>query len=154
MTGLLRILLNRKISKAICGETGLPLEDMHTLVVDGIPDIIRRTLKRLGYPDNAIFLVINYDFVFKHFEHLLDTLEGGDAKCKTRWVLERLFRYFTEGLRIVSSGDTPGVPKVIFQSTEEIVDFFVSVRKLYSGNASDYYNVTADMIYRAGGGVK
>ena len=90
----------------------------------------------------AIFLLTNYDYCENHFEKILEVKEGS-ACCadKSRFIARSLANLFIKNKPIVIDYDqeyTFHLPKEIFTTQEEILDFFDAIMRLYYADSVRY----------------
>lgn len=90
------------------------------------------------------FLLLNHTFISQHFEKIFEKLEG-IACCadKSRIVLFKLYKFYKDGVEIAYDNQeyTYFLPKKIFTTHKEIVEFFKALESLYYGNPKDYIRI-------------
>lgn len=91
------------------------------------------------------FLLLNHTFVNQHFEKIFEQVEGV-ACCsdKSRIVLFKLYMFYKEGMEIsydTTQEYTYFLPKKVFTTNKEIIEFFKALENLYYGNPKDYIRI-------------
>lgn len=98
----------------------------------------------------AQFLLKQSDFVECHFQSIIRQREGG-ACCadKSGWILEVLARHLLTGHAIDVDRSDPKaywVPKTVFGSQEDILEFFDALCRLYAGQPEAYLKALAKVL--------
>ncbi len=93
--------------------------------------------------DDIVFLYINSDYVQQHFEKRIKELDGWPCCAdKSRTIMKALVAFYKDGTEISWNHEaeyTYHLPKNIFITHQEIIDFYVSIRFLFYGNAEKYF---------------
>lgn len=99
-------------------------------------------LSRLPADDRTEFLFMNAAFVEMHLERIIQEIEGSYAYVdKARHVLRRAASASALGIRIDLGADGPTsywMPKKVFRTHEEIMDFVDALQDLYYGDADAF----------------
>lgn len=99
-------------------------------------------LKHSFKNNNTIYIYKNYYLLYKHLTRLFETHEGS-ACCadKARTILNVLIDYFEENKQIQFNYDseyTYHLPKLILKNQEDVLEYYDSLIKLFSGNVLAY----------------
>lgn len=91
---------------------------------------------------DAVFILEQSEFIERYFQNWIRKVEGA-ACCadKSRTIMRRLFNFYKEGIAIQFDYDaeyTFHLPKRIFRTHGEIVEFYETIRSLWYGNAEKY----------------
>jgi hypothetical protein len=96
------------------------------------------------------FLMRESQFVERHFNKIIDHKDGfGCCADKSRTIMKRLIQFYTDGTEIVFNYEgeyTFHLPKSVFTTHDEIVEFYVSLKQLYYGN-NELYLIALKNIY-------
>ena len=117
-----------------------PLEEL----VDG--------LLSTALPGNhrAQFLMKQGDFVELHFKSIICQREGSACSAdKSGWIIEVLARHLLTGRDIVVDRSDPKafwVPKTVFGSQEDILEFYDALYRLYAGQPESYVKALAKVM--------
>ncbi len=116
-------------------------------VVDGI-------LGDVTISNEAKFILSHGNFVEHHFQVLFEKHEGS-AYCadKSRTIIRSLLRFYMADEKIkydYNQKYTYHLPKKIFTTHEEIVEFYQSLYHLYYGKPEAYLSALASVVSRAG----
>ena len=88
------------------------------------------------------FLILHSQFVERQFNKLFVDVEGSACSAdKSRTIIRRLFLWLNEGKRIewdYKGEYTFHLPKKIFTTHDEIVEFYKGIENLYYGNYKLY----------------
>lgn len=97
---------------------------------------------RLPSDDRTEFLFMNAAFVEMHLERMIQDVEGSYAYVdKARHVLRRAASASALGIRIDLGPDDPTsywIPKKVFRTHEEIMNFVDALHELYYGHADAF----------------
>jgi len=89
--------------------------------------------------DDVVFLYENYRFIESHFNKIIKQKEGMSCCAdKSRAIVRALVRFFTTGETIVWNYDqkyTFHLPREVFKTHVEVMDFYKALRSLYYGNS-------------------
>ena len=92
--------------------------------------------------DILSFLMINSQYVENHFEKKIVRNEGSQCSAdKSSAIMESLFNYFTKGTEINWNYEqqyTYHLPKKVFKTHTEILEFFNAIASLFYGNPEKY----------------
>lgn len=87
---------------------------------------------------DAEFIFLHSDYVDAQFRKIITAKEGGACSAdKVRAIVRRLLQYYISGERIEWDWDaeyTYHYPKEIFQTHEDIVEFYEAAKLAYYGN--------------------
>lgn len=90
----------------------------------------------------AQFFLLNYDFIEHQFNKIIVDTEGSPCSSdKSRTIMRRLFTWFDKGTQIefdYSGEYTYHLPKNVFTTHDEIIEFYNGVKNLYYGNYKSY----------------
>lgn len=104
---------------------------------------------RFKSPQEALFLLEQYQFVEMHFNHWIRKIEGSSCSSdKSRTIVRRLMKLFKSAEPIVwdyTAEYTYHMPKSVFVDHAEIYRFFVALRELYYGNSLSYITIVQYM---------
>lgn len=99
-------------------------------------------------PD-VMFLMRHSQFVEGHFRTIIEHREGLSCCAdKSRTIMRGLIRFYAEGIRIAFDYNgkyTFHLPKEVFTSHDEIVEFYSSLKMLYYGNGDTYVKIMNGM---------
>ena len=91
---------------------------------------------------DVVFLLKNQQFIERNFLKLIQQKEGFPCSAdKSRTILKRLLDYYINGDEIVFDYDaeyTYHLPKKIFTTHDEIINFYTGLKGLFSGNYEKY----------------
>lgn len=114
--------------------------------------ILGMASSRFLLKNDAAFLLQHSDFVENQFKHWVVIFEGSPCSAdKSGTILRRLLKHFKTGELIEWDYDqeyTYHLPKKVFRSHAEIVDFYKGVQSLYYGNPSSYLVEVQAMLAR------
>lgn len=104
--------------------------------------------------NDIVFLLINSQYVERHFAKLVTTKEGfGCSADKSRTIINSLFNFFKIGKEIKWNYEqeyTYHLPKNIFTSQEEILTFYEAIKHLYYGDCERYIKYLQTIITKGG----
>lgn len=89
----------------------------------------------------ARFVLREQDFVYRHLESMIKSVEGPDGSSqKTHFVMSKLLEFLITGREIFfpRNKDNPAVPAKIFKSHDEIVEYLKGIHMLFYGDLSGY----------------
>jgi len=90
----------------------------------------------------VIFLLIHSNYVENHFVKFIKDIEGFACSAdKSRTIMNRLLKWFKDGSRIefdYNAEYTYHLPKSVFTTHDEIIEFYEGVKRLYYGNSKEY----------------
>ena len=99
---------------------------------------------------DVAFLFAQSQFIERQFCEMICRKEGSPCSAdKSRTILNRLFTFFTTGERIefdYTGEYTYHLPKQVFTSHDEIVEFYQGVKGLYYGNNERYLKALAAIL--------
>ena len=88
------------------------------------------------------FLYLNHEFIENNFVKIIQDVEGSACSAdKSRTIINRLCNWFINGERIewdYSGEYTYHLPKKVFTTHDEIIDFYKALENLYYGNYKSY----------------
>lgn len=91
---------------------------------------------------DAQFIMKHSQFLERHFNKLIDQYEGMGCRAdKTRTLIRSLLVYYATGKEIefdYNAEYTYHLPKVIFTTHDEIIEFYEAVKNIYYGDVSYY----------------
>lgn len=92
--------------------------------------------------DDVVFIYERSQFIENHFQKLIEKYENFTCCVdKSRTIMKSLINFFITGERIVfdyNAEYTYHLPKKIFTSHDDIVEFFKGLQDLYYGNPTKY----------------
>ena len=92
--------------------------------------------------EDVEFILQNSQFIESHFEHWIKSIEGyGCCADKSRTILRRLIEFYKNGTEIefdYTAEYTFHLPKIIFKTHMNIIEFYEGLKHLYYGNPSKY----------------
>lgn len=95
-----------------------------------------------GNNSDIIFLYNNYKFIERHFKKLIQEKDGMVCCAdKSRYIVNSLVEYFKDGKDIVFDYDQEYIfhlPKEIFNTQDDIIEFYGSLKRLYMGDSKSY----------------
>jgi len=99
--------------------------------------------------DDVEFIYKHSQFVERHFQRFIENLEGS-ACCadKSGIIIRRLVKWFLKNEKIefdYAQEYTYHLPKKIFKTHDEIIQFYQGVKSLYYGNPIKYMQALIDM---------
>jgi len=133
---------------------GFQLFVMHP-VESVFQQIVRASLKSSPQSDEkmlryAEFIFLHAGEIENHYERLFHKIEG-NACCadKSRTIMKLLLRFFLEGKEIKFNYEqeyTYHLPKKIFKTHEEIVEFFYGLHEFHYGSPDRYIKAFAEVL--------
>lgn len=116
----------------------------HEEYIDGL---IRSKITK---DSDAAFILEQSEFIERYFLNWIQKIEGS-ACCadKSRTIMRRLFNFYKDGEQIVFDYDqeyTFHLPKIVFRTHGEIIQFYEAVKSLWCGNAEKYIVLYYDLI--------
>jgi len=91
---------------------------------------------------DVVFIFQNSQFIENHFVKLIETIEGSACSAdKSRTILKRLFDFYKNGNKInfdYTQEYTFHLPKIVFKTHENIIEFYEGLKNLYYGNNEKY----------------
>lgn len=135
-----------KISETVTPPTFGDVEEFNYLVHNPIRTYLKELIKSSVSPNPDIqFIHLNYQFVKSQFESLIVRREGSQSCAdKSRTIINRLIKYYLTGERIEFDYDqkyTFHLPKVIFKTHDDILEFYKGIHRMYYGNPDEYLTV-------------
>lgn len=109
-------------------------------------------LLQIALPNNhkAHFIIEHQDYVDSHYEKLIVRREGVACSAdKARTILSGLLRFFISERQIKFNYDgeyTYHLPKTIFTTHDEIIEFFEGIYGLYYGSPEKYLHCLAKIL--------
>jgi hypothetical protein len=95
------------------------------------------------------FIFKNYYYIKKHFEYWFVRVEGTFANAnKTKKIIDRIAGFYKDGtpIKFDYGGDnTYDLPKIIFTTHNEIIEFYESIKSLHYGNPKEYMNCILEL---------
>jgi len=92
--------------------------------------------------DSVKFIYLNNNFVENNFVKIIQDVEGSACSSdKSRTIVKRLCNWFINGERIewdYSGEYTFHLPKKVFTTHDEIIEFYKGLENLYYGNYKSY----------------
>lgn len=105
--------------------------------------VLRQLIRgKYGNNPDVEFILLNQKFISSHFKKWIYKFEGSCCianKCRT--LIERLFVFYIDGKEIFfdhSDEKSFAYPVNIFSKHEEIINFYVAIRKLAGGHCESY----------------
>lgn len=99
---------------------------------------------------DVVFLMLNSQFVTRHFEALIERKEGWPCSAdKSTTIMRALMNHFRTGEKIEFNYDgeyTYHLPKKIFASHDQIVNFYEGLKDLYYGRSEKYLKSLKDVL--------
>lgn len=96
----------------------------------------------LNANEDVEFIYTNYNFINNHFCKLFTTYEGSPFSAdKSRTVVLQLLMFYEKGEKIefdYSAEYTYHLPKKIFKTHDEIIEFYQGLKSLLYGNPQKY----------------
>ncbi len=96
------------------------------------------------------FLFLHSQFVERHFNKFIVDIEGSACSAdKSRTILRRLLLWFDKGERIDWNYEqeyTYHLPKKVFTTHDEVIEFYNGVQNLYYGNYKLYLDALKKII--------
>jgi hypothetical protein len=131
------VIVARKLAEAQNGEDFFyQMQYPFEQVIDGLLENV--------FPGNndAKFIMANHNFIERHFVNLICKMEGSPCSAdKSRTICRSLMHFFTSNQPIEFNyqGEyTFHLPKKIFTTHAEIVEFYYGIRDLYCGRSDRY----------------
>ena len=91
---------------------------------------------------DAVFLMTNSQFVESHFEGIVKNKEGFSCCAdKSRTIMKMLIKFYSTGEKIEFDYDaeyTFHLPKTVFKTHDQIIDFYKGVKDLFYGSSQKY----------------
>lgn len=88
------------------------------------------------------FLLLHYNFVEYQFQKIIVDVEGSACSAdKSRTIMRRLFNWLNKGEKIefdYNGEYTYHLPKTVFNTHEEITEFYDGVKNIYYGHYQKY----------------
>ena len=137
------IALYEKLSEGVVFKTITSPEEFrhaflypHEKYIDGL---IRSKITK---DRDAAFILEHSDFIETYYQKWIEKIEG-PACCadKSRTIMRRLLNFYKDGDEIVFDYDqeyTYHLPKRVFRTEGEIIQFYEAIRSLWYGNAEKY----------------
>ena len=98
---------------------------------------------------DVVFIIQNYFFIENHFINLIKIVEGSVCSSdKSRTILRCLFDFYKNGNKIKFNYNqeyTFHLPKLIFKTHENIIEFYEAIKNLYYGNNEKYLKVLLNL---------
>jgi hypothetical protein len=120
----------------------------HIRLMYPIDNTIDGVLAKEFQSREARFLAKNYTFVEENFKSLIVKYEGSACSTdKSRTILRALFHFFVAGKKIVfdqSQQYTYHLPRYLFTSHEEILEFFDGLYRLYYGKSENFMRASVN----------
>lgn len=118
------------------------IEMMNFDVFRHVEDFQEAAIIQVTAEHRAQFIILNYNYVENNFNHLFNKIEGL-ACCadKSRTVTRKILHSLVTGNEIVWNYEqeyTYHLPKIIFTTHEEIMEYFEGLYSLYYGNPTQY----------------
>ncbi len=125
------------------------VEEFDLLFSGEIKEVIEAVVASVTKKSGAVFLALQYEFVYAHFSKLIEKEEGvpcSDDKVGT--IIRALFHHLKNGDAIAFNYEqqyTFHLPKKIFKTQAEIVGFFEGLHRLYYGDPERYLKEMSKM---------
>ena len=96
------------------------------------------------------FIMLNSQFIERHYEKLIIKFEGS-AYCadKSRTIMRNLVMFYKTGEKIsfdYNQEYTYHLPKVIFKTHDNIIEFYQAIKDFYYGNSEKYLKAMLNII--------
>lgn len=100
-------------------------------------------MSEISTNEDYIFIMKESQFIERHFEKNIKTLEGGFACCadKSRAIIKALLNFYKTGERIEFNYNqeyTFHLPKIVFNTHENIIEFYEELKSLFYGDNEKY----------------
>jgi len=100
--------------------------------------------------DKVDFLLLHSRFVENHFLKLIVEKEGSACSAdKSRTIINRIFKFLKTGEKIEWNYEgeyTFHLPKKLFKTHDEIIDFYEAVKHVYYGNYKQYIEALKNVL--------
>ena len=118
-------------------------ESFHLSVIYPFENFIEAFIKtEISDNFDVQFLMTQSQFIERHFEKMINRKDGfGCCADKSRTIMKRLIQFYTDGTEIVFNYDaeyTFHLPKNVFTTHDEIIEFYTALKQLYYGNHESY----------------
>jgi hypothetical protein len=135
-----------ELSKSLSDITKLSAEDFNLnfyYPIDGvIRENIARKLNKSAFDNevsSVVFIYTNYTFVEQNIQKFISTKEGMACEAdKSRWLVNSLVKYYSEGKPIDMTIDEHCYWKPHFWTAEQWIALFEAIKQLYYGNFEHY----------------
>ena len=143
---------NIKIYKKIIEEGGLEgkfdnYESFYLSVIYPFNNFIDSFITaEISQNNDVKFLMRESRFVERHFKKIINKMEGSCCSAdKSRTIMKRLIQFYTDGT--VISFDYNGqytyhLPKNVFTTHDEIIQFYRAIKLLFYGHTESYIEFT------------
>lgn len=117
-------------------------EEFYIYLIYPFSNLLNGLLSEVTGSHEAQFFLKHGEFTQRHIEKLIVQFEGSACSCdKSRTIMKRLIRYHMTGEEIKFNYDgeyTYHLPKRIFKTHDEIINFTNSLADLYYGKYEKY----------------
>lgn len=119
------------------------VEDFYLLLIYPFEQFVSGLIRtEISKNDEMDFLFIHYNYVESHFVKLFEEKEGRACSAdKSRTIIRSLFNWMKTGKKIEWNYEqeyTYHLPKKIFKTHEDIIQFYEAIKHLYYGNPKKY----------------
>lgn len=102
--------------------------------------------KEVSDNDNVIFILLNYNFIDRHFNNLFEKYEGSfGCADKSRTMIKHLIKFYKGDIQKIEfdyeQKYTYHLPQTIFLNHDEIINFYEALVSLKMGNGDKYVEI-------------
>lgn len=143
--------LYNKLSEGVEFKELISLDDFYFRVIYPHKQYISGLIKvEISTNPNIEYILQNLQYIENHFVYWIEKKEGSSC-CydKTKHILKQLYCFYKDGTKIefdYSQEYTYHLPKEIFKSHEEIIEFYEGIRDLSCGNPEKYLKIIHKLI--------
>lgn len=133
------------LDKGVGGDNVRNPEDFYYKVLHPFKEFVSGLISHEFSNDSDVkFILLNSSFIERNFKEIIEKIEGM-ACCadKSRTILKRLFDFYnsdkTKEIEFNYEAEyTYHLPKKVFTTHEDIINFYQALKSLYYGRGEDY----------------
>lgn len=122
-------------------------EEFYYFLMLPYEDFLKALIKKeISDNDYVIFILLNYTFIERQFDNLFEKYEGSfGCADKSKTIIKNLVKYFRGDIQKIEFDYNQEykyhLPKSIFLTHDEIIDFYKALVSLKMGNGEKYIEI-------------